>query len=362
MQNRTIEPITEPVTEPTTVAKKRERVRLAALDYMRIVACLMVLVYHYTFRGGVDGGWTGLRFHEIDWVTRYGYLGVEFFFIISGFVIALTSEAATPKSFFRSRVLRLLPTYLLCCTITFGACKLLSPEVFDLGFSDLLKNLLLLNFFLGAPPMDAVYWTLGVEAVFYFFVFCAISFSLSRQIELLAFLWLLVSFGLIIYPSYFLTKLTLADRAPWFVCGIISFCAYRNGLTVTRSIVLVLSYIAACWHLSNHSEHLRKTYGEFFDDRIIFAIGGLFFICFATMRAWHRFCPENSKAVLFGLMTYPIYLLHQNIGFSVILRTAHSIGKYPSIILACALIFLMSFIVLRYFEPKVKSVIALALR
>jgi peptidoglycan/LPS O-acetylase OafA/YrhL len=358
MQSSPLEPVTASVTE----AKKRERVRLAALDYMRIVACLMVLVYHYSFRGGVDGGWTGLRFQEIDWLTRYGYLGVEFFFIISGFVIALTSEAATSRSFFRSRVLRLLPTYLICCTITFIICKLCSPDVFDLDFSDLLKNLLLLNFIVGTPPMDAVYWTLWVEAVFYFYVLCAISLSLSSRIELLSFLWLLASFGLILYPSHFLIKLTLADRAPWFVCGIVSFYAYRNGLTTTRALVLILSYMAACWHLSNHAEHLRKTYSEFFDDRIIYAIGGLFFICFATMRYWHRLCPENSNVVVLGLMTYPIYLLHQNIGFSIILRTAHTIGKYPSVILACTLVLLMSFIVLRYFEPKIKSIIALVFR
>jgi peptidoglycan/LPS O-acetylase OafA/YrhL len=52
----------------------------------------------------------GPRFH-------FGWVGVEIFFVISGFVIAFTAEGASSRAFLRSRVLRLVPGPWICATI-----------------------------------------------------------------------------------------------------------------------------------------------------------------------------------------------------------------------------------------------------
>jgi len=61
--------------------------RIDTLDSLRVIAIGMVMLFHYLYL------YNG-KFYEIAYLQKelfkYGYLGVELFFIISGFVITLT--------------------------------------------------------------------------------------------------------------------------------------------------------------------------------------------------------------------------------------------------------------------------------
>src|SRR5918997_2759048 len=64
--------------------------RLVALDGLRFAAAAAVLLYHFTATSSASGYWeaTGPQaFPLLNPVTRYGWLAVELFFVISGFVI-----------------------------------------------------------------------------------------------------------------------------------------------------------------------------------------------------------------------------------------------------------------------------------
>ena len=63
-------------------------------------------------------------FPEIDWLTRSGWVGVEVFFVISGFVIAYSASEKDAARFFRSRLLRLAPAAWSCATITLAVAVL----------------------------------------------------------------------------------------------------------------------------------------------------------------------------------------------------------------------------------------------
>src|SRR5580693_5691081 len=75
---------------------------IATLDGLRGVAALDVMAFHGTF---------GTTFHQ--YVSR-GYLAVDFFFVLSGYVIARAYEARleagwSKREFFRIRAIRLYP-------------------------------------------------------------------------------------------------------------------------------------------------------------------------------------------------------------------------------------------------------------
>jgi len=141
------------------------------LDGLRLCAALGVVAYHFTgFEPGVRKAWgvpATQAFPGLTQVTSYGWLGVELFFLISGFVICMSCWDRDAGAFFRSRVIRLFPAYWAAVAVTFTVVALFSD--FDrVSMPDALLNLTMLNRPLGVKSIDSVYWTLWVEACFYF--------------------------------------------------------------------------------------------------------------------------------------------------------------------------------------------------
>ena len=65
--------------------------RLYQIDLFRFIAALMVVLFHYTFRGFIANS-SILEFPVLGSLFKYGYLGVDLFFMISGFVIYVNRE------------------------------------------------------------------------------------------------------------------------------------------------------------------------------------------------------------------------------------------------------------------------------
>src|SRR6266511_5718154 len=100
-----------------------ERDRQAGIQIARALAALSIVYYH---------SWVSItRFpkdaaYPIPFASTYGWLGVNFFFAISGFVICLVASRGTfsVRSFLIKRIFRLYPLWLVMLT-TFALTALL---------------------------------------------------------------------------------------------------------------------------------------------------------------------------------------------------------------------------------------------
>src|ERR1700761_3550895 len=112
--------------------------RIKLLDSFRCIAIVMVIFDHYTstftFKN-TSGMYPHIAKSLYPYGDKYfsyfkdGYLGVELFFMISGFVIYLTLEKASSfTSFVGKRLLRLFPLLLICSLITFLVPFLIDPD------------------------------------------------------------------------------------------------------------------------------------------------------------------------------------------------------------------------------------------
>ena len=115
--------------------------RVEALDLLRLFAALSVVAYHYCFRGAGADGMTWLSLPEVMPVSKYGFLGVQLFFVISGFVIAYSAEGRNVREFFVARAARIYPGFLVAMTLTFIVILGFGAPRFQASVSDWLANL-----------------------------------------------------------------------------------------------------------------------------------------------------------------------------------------------------------------------------
>lgn len=64
--------------------------RVPELDLLRFIAALSVVLFHFCAAPLVHGSVDRALFDVLGVAARYGYLGVELFFLISGFVIIMS--------------------------------------------------------------------------------------------------------------------------------------------------------------------------------------------------------------------------------------------------------------------------------
>ena len=131
----------------------------------------MVVLFHYTFRAAADGKYSSVSFPELDNWTRYGFLGVDLFFIISGFVILLTVDAGRadqPTSCVTD--LASLPRVLGSRDAHVHRLPERRPSVRSYRPRTISSTSGMLPSWLGAEYVDGVYWTLETELYFYLLV------------------------------------------------------------------------------------------------------------------------------------------------------------------------------------------------
>lgn len=131
--------------------------RLAELDGMRGLAALAVVVAHYF--GEVPSGHPNLQF---------GWLGVEVFFVLSGFLIGgmILDERDRPgfwTSFFVRRAARILPLYGVAVALVCALGAAFHPLVYLTFTQNIAAAVAGVNDTVVAQPL----WTLAVEEQFY---------------------------------------------------------------------------------------------------------------------------------------------------------------------------------------------------
>lgn len=147
---------------------------------LRALAALAVCFFHFRRESITSTG-------AVSSLSSYGYLGVDVFFVISGFVIPLMLfkmkfRLADSGSFLLSRFLRLYPAYAAAGVLAIALWFLSSwipgfrGESPSISFSGLLSNSLLICGFTGDDWIIPVFWTLAIEAQYYLII--AVSFPL----------------------------------------------------------------------------------------------------------------------------------------------------------------------------------------
>ncbi len=205
---------------------------MVELNWMRGLAALSIMLYHYTSRYDDTIGHVA----EWPWMLPYGCGAVNTFFLLTGFLTAYTMhDNMDARTFLWKRAKRLYPTYWACIIVTTLVMWAWFPAL-QRNLPELLVNLTMFQGFVGVPPVDGVYWTLTFELMFYAFVAIVLMIpgTRSRNLRTFALLWLLVVILLTVYENLahlrvaIVEKVLMAQFCAPFAGGILACSVWHN--------------------------------------------------------------------------------------------------------------------------------------
>jgi peptidoglycan/LPS O-acetylase OafA/YrhL len=291
--------------------------RINEIDLLRFLAALAVVFFHLAFRGYAADGLTAMSYPLLAPVAKYGYLGVNLFFTISGFVILMTVANGSISKFMISRFVRLYPAYWVCCTITFLAIMAVGKPQFSASIVQYLINMTMLNGFVNMASIDGAYWSLLIEMKFYILVGILLAIKKIHKIEIFVFAWLIASTFLTIGRIGIFNFILFPEYSTYFIAGAIYFKIWSEGVSQARLWILCGSWLLAICQSIKSLPEFEQHYSTSLNYYLVTAIiTGFFFIMFLVATR-NTGTIGNRSWVLVGAITYPLYLIHQNLGFIV---------------------------------------------
>jgi peptidoglycan/LPS O-acetylase OafA/YrhL len=316
---------------------------------------LGVVLFHYTFRGFAADNYSILPFPNLGGVFKYGFLGVHFFIMISGYIMFFSETHKGIKDFVVSRILRLYPTFWIAVTLTSVITLLIGADRFHVTFIQYAANLTMLNGLIGIDSIDGAWWFMVLVLKFNFIVGFLILLRLTKYQEYFAVVWLLLAVVIIIFNLSILGTFLMPEYAPFFVAGIIFQSAKTKGWNSYKYIIILLSLFFSLYLGGLSINDLQQHYHHSFSIFVISSLIIVFYLAFYLMTIRKRPITLPKAFILYGVATYPLYLIHQNIGYMIFNSLGEWFNKYLILSLTVIVMSLASFVITKYIEPFIND-------
>jgi peptidoglycan/LPS O-acetylase OafA/YrhL len=264
-------------------------------------------------------GWISYKWFEP------GPFGVALFFLISGLVIPFSLEKHTRWTFLISRLLRIYPTFILVLLVEALALYLASrywraPFVYNTG--EIISNCLLVSSITGYPDIDFVNWTLSIEIKFYVLMMLAAPSIRSGKLSAIfaiAIVITLINFVLSRHVdgsemfNLFTVLHGISLESPYLIFMLIGvlFNFHDRGFfgytVLFGSIIGLTCMFTWSWRLGLQSAGYPIVTANYFEAILVFT--GLYIL---------RTRIKNNSVINFmALISFPFYLIHAIIGFTL---------------------------------------------
>lgn len=327
--------------------------RFELLDGLRFVAALAVMLFHFGFRTWNSSVPGYLEYPLLGHVAKYGYLGVDLFFMISGFVILMSASRGNVAAFVRSRFVRLYPAYWFCVMATFAFLSWWHlGEANALSVHEFLINMTMLQSFADIPHIDGSYWTLVIELHFYALIVLVLWVGQIGNIDRILALWLVAGIAADFVPGVnAIGGIYAASWCHYFVAGALAYRMRTAGISIFRLAVFGAAFLQAArhahWYMSLKERLTHVTY----DIWVVQSVVVLMFALFILL-ALGRMNFRHSSLSRIGALTYPLYLIHGAIGSTLLVVWVHQyeMNRWGALSIVCIASIGTAWLIHRYVE------------
>jgi peptidoglycan/LPS O-acetylase OafA/YrhL len=333
--------------------------RNGLLDLLRFTAALTVAVYHFLYRGAQEGNYLEFSFAAAGISVSLGYLGVNLFFMISGFVIIWSATGRDWYGFSVGRLARLYPAHVVAMTITFLTMLWWVQPPYTTDVFEWLANLTMLAPMFGSDFMDGAYWSIVIEIIFYGWVAIGLfTRVLPRHTDTAVALWmLLVMVNNTMLGSRPVELLFLTEYGSYFALGVMTWRITSQGASALRLLVAGLALM-----MTFHAAEVQRLdvifrLGEASSATIVALANAGIIAAFLLAAVMGRHVRAGSWILVLGGISYPFYLVHQNAGYILMNTVEPTIGKWGAFALALTLSLAVSWWIFARIEPAGRVII-----
>jgi peptidoglycan/LPS O-acetylase OafA/YrhL len=326
-------------------------------DILRFAAAMWVVCYHYGYQGWHLGRITNhLEPGLPGQVAFLGFLRVTVFFGISGYFLVEVSKGRTWQKLLMARVLRIAPAFWIALTVSAISLILLGSTQTP-TIPQWLANFTLLPQIFGLEFVDGAYWSLVYEVVFYCWVVLLVGLGVfHRHLLVITMIWLLISMtNLIWFENSAIERVLITTHSTGFIFGMLLSHIRthgRNWANVTVLIIAMFVMVPAIEHFAGGPASPEYFLSQSHLINFLFPV-----FMFALLSAC-IYLPDipisNSMALYLGGLSYPLYLVHQEIGYALIGTRPETVPELVWIALATAIVFCLASLVYRLEVPARK--------
>jgi peptidoglycan/LPS O-acetylase OafA/YrhL len=344
------------------VSGTRARGRLAELDLLRFLAALAVVSFHYLVAfASIWGARPSTLFPQVAPLAGLGILGVELFFMISGFVILMTVWGRSIGGFTRSRLVRLFPAYWLSVLAVAGVYGLTQAEALDpkLSGGEYAVNLSMLQRAFGVTDANGVYWSLWVELRFYLLmaVLVVVGATLVRCLIVMG-VWLAATLAATFLVSHPVLELVVMPAySPYFIAGMALFLIHRFGSTALLWAFTVAGYLLALRSAVERVAGRVKAAGAAampVEEWMVVAAISVMFLTMSAVALGALSKLTWSGLGTLGGITYPLYLFHTPIAVLLIPAMRDTLPPWAVAVATTLTAIAVSYVVYRFAERPVQ--------
>lgn len=307
--------------------------KLYSLQACRGLAACAVVLYHFTFSSQYFLG--SIPFFSF---FLFGHAGVDFFFVLSGFIISYVhhNDLGAPKkliSFALKRVTRIYPMYwpilimITCMYFFLGAATVGVHTTDEITFGYFIRSFFLIEYL--HQPILNVAWTLVYE-VFFYFVFAIL--ILNKRLGLFCFfVWIcliFINFCIPFHNSVFLNFVSSYHNAEFLIGCLCAWLILKQGQWIQHPLCIV--FVGVFLFTFNGAIEVYFLHDMNTRTDILYGISSFMIILGLVKLEQTKAISVPKSLVLLGGSSYAIYLMN-NLIVSILYRPfAKIIHKIPA--------------------------------